>query len=122
MCADKPNHNVAYREFNKYYEPIVIPFDVEYVSLISNAIYAVEGLLDVGKARPGGFFSLMVPIFQCSLCLWILGVIHNQCTFCDNSHIIRDFVQRYNRYFEFQNNIQKNLILDSGIISPYVCK
>jgi hypothetical protein len=52
MGTDKSNQYVTHSEFYKHNKAIVISLDIEHIPLISNAIHAVEGLLNVSKALP----------------------------------------------------------------------
>ncbi len=42
MCADKPNEDMSYREFDDHYESVFIASDVKDIVLVSNIISCRE--------------------------------------------------------------------------------
>jgi hypothetical protein len=86
MCADEANVNRFGGHNYQYHKAIVIPVDVEHITLIANIIHTIKGLPNIGKVvpfSPTGFFK---PIVETSYSLrMVLGVL-GQCLFGNDSH------------------------------------
>lgn len=63
MCANKPNINLARDKMNYNNQTKIIPFDIEYIMLISNTIYTIKCIPDIGKACPSTCLRPHKPFF-----------------------------------------------------------
>lgn len=61
MCADESDEYILRRELDDHYHPIVIPLDVEHISLIAYTIYRIKSSLDVSKILLLCRFRLLNP-------------------------------------------------------------
>lgn len=64
MCADKADIHSFGCEQDHYDQSVVITLNLKDISLIANAINAVERLFDIGKAGPFCLFCLVIPILK----------------------------------------------------------
>ncbi len=65
MYTYKPDINELYCEFDNCNYLVTVSLDVEYISLISNGVCAVECSFDIGKASPFAPFYNGNPFLNC---------------------------------------------------------
>jgi hypothetical protein len=100
MCANESDEHILRGELDDHYHPIVVPFDIEHISLIAYTIYRIESLSNVGKVLPSSLFCLFDPIEQGCFGLWILRVIVFDKCLGNDSHYDSSFtVCRKNTHF-----------------------
>ena len=61
MRTNKTDINKPYGKLYHYDKPICIPLNVKYIALVSNTIYTIESLLDIGKATPLASLNYLSP-------------------------------------------------------------
>ena len=64
MRPDEPHKYSANVKKNHSDQPIVIPFDVEYVAGVAHIVHWIEGLFQVGHFTPIGLFDSFVPLIE----------------------------------------------------------
>ena len=67
MCADKPNEDMSYCEFDDHNESVFIASDVKDIVLVSNIISCREVGFDVREVIPLGMRGDMIPSLKCRL-------------------------------------------------------
>jgi hypothetical protein len=92
MGANKANVDKTNCELYNHNQPVVITFHIEYISLISYAIYAIERSLDVGEARPLTLFHDGNPFLQCHFRIRMALDVFIQRSLCENPHRINIFL------------------------------
>ena len=93
-------------KLNHGHQTEIISFDIEYITLISYIINAVEGSLNISEATPFTLFYLLNPILQSNLRLRVPFCIFFDGLFGKNSHCVVVYyfiMQIYTKCFIFQN-------------------
>ena len=80
--------NIYFLRNVNYYcdQPVVITFDIEYNSVITNIICIQKIPFQLVNTRPTALGSFLVPLLQSYFTAGVFGIIVNDFLFADNSH------------------------------------
>lgn len=67
MSTDEADIYKLDGEFNHYYQPVIVAFDIEDIVLITYVVNAIECFLYIGKASPLAPFYNGSPFLQSNL-------------------------------------------------------
>jgi len=98
MRTYKTNIDLLRGKDNDGNQTVVIPFDVENKSIITDAIRAAEGSTQVGKASPRAVGGDFIPVAQGH---FGIGMLFNVLLYCAKGYYAHDKYIMRQRYINF---------------------
>ena len=94
MRTDKADVNHLYLKFDHYDQSVIVPFLIENIVLVSNAINTIEILFNVSKRLPTGRSGFSIPVLYSRFGIRSVRLKFYQCSVGNNPHLRFCFTQQ----------------------------